>query len=726
MLKSWKTRVPIGLGIVLVIVLLFYVWLLVYFTIGEDLVIDLSSNQTSFRITNQEQALVLARLESRGQLFCTTQCDIELLDSTGQLQYKENFTTSSGAKISREFPLKPRDRGTGQMVYSLRASCYNMKSIICPSTGSIQRDSVLLTLNYELPKDAATQRKYLLEKIPVYFKTITDLDEKLQGINILLQDRRLHPGQILAELAPLQERFVDARMSLERIKQEWADENYLAAANIVANHSLDLLDSDLNKSNDIKYEVLALPVRHNTIRDRLNASRNQYSGLLQNYSFLIGDQNVAPDFISAITVLNNTIKDYADDNYLQYASFEDRLVDLENISVLQDSLTLRTATVELIGKALLQSELDSQCALNVSIACRNTTAATVPALCDELLANSTNITMNSTFTFIDSYCIPRTLALDNQSLIGVNVTTWPVVISSIDTTLSDNAAQCCVFGKCQSCCVADSCSSDSMTYPVIFVHGHAFNAMNTPEYSLGGYFADIQQSLESDGYIDAGIITPSSLFSEVSAGEWGLSGRPVSARVTYYYNFYKNGDEYVLIAQKSESIETYAIRLNEMINIVKHHTGKSKVNIVAHSMGGLVTRRYLQLFGDESVDKVILIGTPNNGTQGRTNTLCPVFGETKECADMAQGSVFMSKVNDPVAQPRHAKFTTIAGSGCSVAGQDGDGVVTVNSVALPYAKNYVINGTCTDLLDSELHTELLNINKYPKIYEIVRSALQAK
>ena len=714
---------PIGLGILFVILLLFYAWLLVYFTIGEDLIIDLSSNQTSFRITNQEQAIVLARLESRAQLFCTTQCDIELLDSDGQLQYKENFTTSSGAKISREFPLKPRNRGTGQMVYSLRASCYNMKSIICPSTGNIQRDSVLLTLNYELPKDADAQRKYLLEKIPVYFKTITTLDENLQGINVLLQDRRLHPGQILADIAQVQERFVESRMGLESIKQQWADEDYVVAANIVANHSLDLLDSDLAKSNDIKYAVLALPARHNAIRNRLNASRAYYVGLLQNYSFLLGDQNVAPQFISDVDYLNNTIKDYSDDAYLQYAGFEDRLLDLENISSLETSLASRAATVTIIGKALLQSELDSQCAVNVSIACRNTTASTVLGICNEL---SANVTLNATTTFISSYCTPRTLLIDNQTLIGVNVTSWPTIISAIDTTLSDNLAQCCVFGKCQSCCIAESCGSDPLTYPVVFVHGHAFNAMNTPEYSLGGYFANIQQSLESEGYIDAGIITPSSLFSEVSAGEWGISGRPVSARVTYYYNFYKSGEDYVLIAQKSENIETYAIRLNEMINIVKHHTGKTKVNIVAHSMGGLVVRRYLQLFGDSSVDKVILIGTPNNGTQGRTNTLCPVFGETKECADMAQGSVFMSKVNDPAAQPTHAKFTTIAGSGCSIAGEDGDGVVTVNSVALSFAKNYVINGTCTDVLDSELHTELLNINKYPRTYEIIRSALQAK
>jgi predicted alpha/beta hydrolase family esterase len=483
------------------------------------------------------------------------------------------------------------------------------------------------------------------------------------------------------------------------------------------------LDDDVATAEYLKYQVLDLPARHNAIRNRLNATRAHYIVLSQNYSFLMNDQNVAPQFIAAITELNTTIDDYAKDNYLQYASFEDRLSLIENTTVLESALADRTATIVFIGKALLQSELDVQCAANVTGSCRNASANTVPTICTELLQN---MTLSASSTYASSYCIQNSITIDNQTLFEVNETPWPIVISTIDTTLSDNLAQCCVFGKCQACCTTDSCKDDAATYPVVFVHGHAFNAMNTPEYSLGGYFADIQKSLESEGYIDAGIITPSSLFSEVSAGEWGLSGKPVSARVTYYYNFYKDGEEYVLIAQKSESIETYAIRLNEMVNIVKHHTGKKKVNIVAHSMGGLVVRRYLQLFGDESVDKVILIGTPNNGTQGRTNTLCPVFGENKECADMAQGSVFMSKVNDPVAQPVHAKFTTIAGSGCDVADEDGDGVVTVHSVALPFAKNYVVNGTCSDLLNSDLHTELLNINAHPRTYEIIRSVLQAK
>jgi hypothetical protein len=259
---------------------------------------------------------------------------------------------------------------------------------------------------------------------------------------------------------------------------------------------------------------------------------------------------------------------------------------------------------------------------------------------------------------------------------------------------------------------------------VVFVHGHSFNSYNSPEYSLGGYFSGIQRALQHDGYLDAGIITPSSTMSDVSMGEWGLSGRPITARVTYYYNFYRSGTDYILIAQKTENIETYAIRLNEMINIVKHNTGKKKVDIVAHSMGGLVVRRYMQLFGEGSVNKVILVGTPDAGISGRTLSLCPIFGASLECNDMASDSIFMRKVNDPAEQPKNTQFTIISGIGCSVDGRPGDGVVAASSVSLPYATNYNVTGSCADLFGTSLHTELLNIEKYPATYQIIAKALK--
>jgi len=43
--------------------------------------------------------------------------------------------------------------------------------------------------------------------------------------------------------------------------------------------------------------------------------------------------------------------------------------------------------------------------------------------------------------------------------------------------------------------------------------------------------------------------------------------------------------------------------------------GLEQISIVAHSMGGLVTRCYLKHYGSEKVKRVVLIGTPNKGSQ---------------------------------------------------------------------------------------------------------------
>lgn len=53
--------------------------------------------------------------------------------------------------------------------------------------------------------------------------------------------------------------------------------------------------------------------------------------------------------------------------------------------------------------------------------------------------------------------------------------------------------------------------------------------------------------------------------------------------------------------------------LKQKIDEVKLQTGKDKVNIIAHSMGGLLVKDYLNSYEKESVDKLIFIGTPHLG-----------------------------------------------------------------------------------------------------------------
>jgi hypothetical protein len=66
---------------------------------------------------------------------------------------------------------------------------------------------------------------------------------------------------------------------------------------------------------------------------------------------------------------------------------------------------------------------------------------------------------------------------------------------------------------------------------------------------------------------------------------------------------------------------------------------------------------------------------------------------------------------------------TIRAIGCDMEGEDGDGIVLARNVPLPYTTNYVVEGECTDSLNSNLHTRFLNPNEHRETYELIRSIL---
>lgn len=58
------------------------------------------------------------------------------------------------------------------------------------------------------------------------------------------------------------------------------------------------------------------------------------------------------------------------------------------------------------------------------------------------------------------------------------------------------------------------------------------------------------------------------------------------------------------------SVEKY---LFQDIEKIKRQTGFEKVVIISHSLGGLLGRSYMTYFSPTSVDKLIMIGSPNLG-----------------------------------------------------------------------------------------------------------------
>jgi len=188
---------------------------------------------------------------------------------------------------------------------------------------------------------------------------------------------------------------------------------------------------------------------------------------------------------------------------------------------------------------------------------------------------------------------------------------------------------------------------------------------------------------------------------------------------TYYLDFSSKGNSFVLSSDWS-NINTYVTRLREIISNVKYLTGKEKVILVSHSMGGLVVRRYIQRYGDEDLDKVILITVPNKGVDGFVIDYCSVFGANTECAEMDKNSLFIKNLNE--APFPKVPIYNIIGLGCNWENSVGDGIVKNESAYLEGANNIYFIGACNGL--DFFHGNVLDPNRHPKIYEKVKELIE--
>ncbi|MBI2086683.1 MAG: alpha/beta hydrolase [Candidatus Zambryskibacteria bacterium] len=78
-------------------------------------------------------------------------------------------------------------------------------------------------------------------------------------------------------------------------------------------------------------------------------------------------------------------------------------------------------------------------------------------------------------------------------------------------------------------------------------------------------------------------------------------------------NYQKGKDLFTFPYDWRLDIDITAEKLKEKIDGIKAERGVTKVDLVAHSMGGLVVKKYLHDNGGDSVDKFIDIGTPHTG-----------------------------------------------------------------------------------------------------------------
>ncbi|MGY4884135.1 MAG: alpha/beta fold hydrolase [Nanobdellota archaeon] len=312
------------------------------------------------------------------------------------------------------------------------------------------------------------------------------------------------------------------------------------------------------------------------------------------------------------------------------------------------------------------------------------------------------------------------LGIPREEKLGVSIS--PVNIQNLSInhknyfsyfSLEEPSPVCCFKQECYNC-IEDS----SLNYPIILVHGHSFNERLSAELSMES-FSDMARTLEKDGYLDAGYFYRSE-YDEDSKGYLGKINTSIVVEATYYIDTALAEENSFIYDSKWESIDTYAARLNEIISNVKYLTGKNKVIVVGHSMGSLVTRRYIQLYGESNLDKVILVGGPNHGIDGLVLNSCAVFGADLECSEMNKSSSFMQELN--TATIPNIPVYNIIGIGCPFEGSNTDGIVKNESAYLDWADNIYVNGTCTGV--DFFHVRMIKPTLHPEIYGIIKGIIE--
>ncbi len=100
-------------------------------------------------------------------------------------------------------------------------------------------------------------------------------------------------------------------------------------------------------------------------------------------------------------------------------------------------------------------------------------------------------------------------------------------------------------------------------------------------------------------------------------------------------------------------VSTAARRLGEFVTQVREHTGAAQVDLIGHSMGGVVGRYYACIGGGDGIVKnLVTIGSPHLGTE------ISVMGIGRSRKELVRGSSLVTRLE--VAKPlAHTKLTVI-------------------------------------------------------------------
>ena len=268
--------------------------------------------------------------------------------------------------------------------------------------------------------------------------------------------------------------------------------------------------------------------------------------------------------------------------------------------------------------------------------------------------------------------------------------------------------------------------------PVILVHGYNNRAGNCQGINLDTYWSNTKKALQNRAAITATDVVPVSYYR---CDNQGIDITGYGPGKTYPFTKTSGTVKPRAGHTNNDSITTIAKDLAWFIN--NEYTQKGRpVNVVGHSMGGLVTREMLRRVQahdpafptSTDVRKVLTMSTPHNGwgEQCKENT---------QCVEMSDGSQFLSDIQTNPA-PQGVNGTSWWAMATAGVGSEAkyltstcdfiptDSATAVNGTALVYTKPcYKHNGYLTDAsvkLDAQGSPELGGRHSLEMMVEIMK------
>ena len=251
--------------------------------------------------------------------------------------------------------------------------------------------------------------------------------------------------------------------------------------------------------------------------------------------------------------------------------------------------------------------------------------------------------------------------------------------------------------------------------PVLFVHGFCSSAdtwnETIPQLSVRRYGDDVPRVFES------------------SVGKVAVRTSISQEAKTFRIDFSDLANGFDLLAIANVPTVRKAGELKVVIDAIKRFTGAPAVIVVAHSLGGLAARAYIQGLGRDrnganiayggDVAALIMISTPNQGSvlanlSGKPEAQQCVIADTANLRDLQPTSDLLAELNRQPWPAGTAAHSIISNN----TGRDSDDVVTTTSQDLtelpqyrvvPEAKRWLQTFERDGILHLRVHNEATTV-----------------